>query len=68
MSTKSYGTLKHKRLDITVIDKKNKRAQLIDTLCPPDSYIKKKEEQKCINYNQVKYEIARMWKIKQLDV
>lgn len=37
-------------------------------LYPFDTHIEKKEEEKCINYNQLKYEIARMRKMKKEDV
>lgn len=35
-------------------------------LYPFDTHIEKKEEEKCINYNQLKYEIARMRKMKRM--
>ena len=49
---------------ITAIDKKSKGCQLIDPSCPFDSRIEKKEEEKCINYNQLKYEFATIQKTK----
>ena len=58
--------LEHIRPDITVIDKKKKRRWLTDPSCPFDSRIEKREE-KCIDYNQLKYEIARMWNTKKTD-
>ena len=30
--------------------------------------IEKKEEEKCVNYNELKYEIARIWKMKKVEV
>ena len=55
--------LEHNRPDITVIDKQAKKCQLIDPSCPFDTRIDKKEEEKCVNYNELKYEIAKMWKM-----
>lgn len=52
--------LEHNRPDIAVIDNKNKRCQQINTSCTFDSRIERKEEGKCMNYNQLKYEIARV--------
>ena len=60
--------LEHNRPDITVIDKQAKKCQLIDPSCPFDTRIDKKEEEKCVNYNELKYEIARIWKMKEVDV
>lgn len=39
----------------------------VDPSYPFDSSIEKKEE-KYIDYNQLKYEIARMWKKKKVEV
>ena len=41
---------------------------LIDQACPFDTRIEKKEEEKCINYCDLKYEIARMWRMKDVEV
>ena len=53
-------TLEHNRPDITVIDKKNKKFILIDPACPFDTCIEKKKEDKCANYSELKYEIAKI--------
>ena len=57
--------LKHNRPGIAVIEKKDKSCKLIDPSCPFDTRIEKKEEEKCTNYNDLKYEIARIWKMKK---
>lgn len=61
-------TLEHYRPDITVIEKKTKKCLLIDPACPFDTRIEKKEEEKCNNYCDLKYEIARMWRMKDVEV
>ena len=61
-------TLEHNRPDITVIEKKTKKCLLIDPACPFDTRIEKKEEEKCSNYCDLKYEIARMCKMKGVEV
>ena len=33
-----------------------------------DTRIEGKEEEKCANYNELKYEIDRIWKLKEVDV
>ena len=53
-------SLGHNRPDITVVDKLTKKCLLIDPSCPFDTRIKRKEEDKCTNYNELKYEIARI--------
>ena len=60
--------LAHNRPDITVIEKRNKHCQLIDPACPFDTRIEKKEEEKLNNYEDLKYEIARIWQMKKVDV
>ena len=61
-------TLEHNRPDITVIEKKTKKCLLIDPACPFDTRTEKKEEGKCSNYCDLKYEIARMWRMKDVEV
>ena len=61
-------TLEHNRPDITVIDKKSKECLLIDPTCPFDTRIEKKEEEKCTNYSELKYEIAKIWKMRKVEV
>ena len=61
-------TLEHNRPDITVIEKNNKRCLIIDPSCPFDTRIEGKEEEKCDNYCDLKYEIARIWKMKEVEV
>ena len=48
-------TLEHKRPDITVIDKKNRKCILIGPACPFDTHIEKKEEEKCTNDSELRY-------------
>ena len=61
-------TLEHNRFDITVIEKKTKKCLFIDPACPFDTGIEKKEQKKCNNYCDLKYEIARMWRMKDVEV
>ena len=60
--------LEHNRPDITVVEKKDKSCKLIDPSCLFDTRIEKKEEEKCTKYSDLKYEIARIWKMKKVDV
>ena len=65
---KTDKTLEHNRPDITVIDKKSKKSILIDPACPFDTRIEKKEEEKCTNYSELKHEIAKIWKMRKVEV
>ena len=60
--------LEHNQPDITVIDKKSKKCILIDPACPIDPRIEKKEEEKCTNNSELKYEIAKIWKMRKVEV
>ena len=60
--------LEHNRPDITVIDKKIKKCLLIDHVCPFDTRNEKKEEGKCTNYSALKCEIAKIWKMRKVEV
>ena len=59
--------LEHNIPDTTVIEKKTKKCLLIDPACTFDTRIEKKEEEKCSNYCDLKYEIARMWQMKDVQ-
>ena len=61
-------TLEHNRPDITAVDKKSKKYLLIDPACPFDTHIEKKEEEKCTNYSELKYEIAKILKMRKVEV
>ena len=59
------NTLEHNRPDVTVIEKKTKKCLLIGPACSFDTRIEKKEEEKCNNYCDLKYEIVKMWRMKR---
>ena len=52
--------LEHNRPDITVIDNKNNKCVLIDPAWLFDTCIENKEEEKCQNYSELKYKIAKI--------
>ena len=45
-----------------------KKCLLIDPAYPFDSRIEKKEEEKCNNYCDFKYKIAKIWRMKDVEV
>ena len=50
-----------------MVEKKGLSCKFIDPFCPFNIRIEKTEE-KCTNYSDLKYEIARIWKMKKVDV
>ena len=66
--TQTDKTLEHNRPDITVIDKKSKKCLMIDPACSFDTHIGKKEEKKCTNHSELKYKIAKIWKMRKVKV
>lgn len=56
--------IEHNKPDITVMEKRNKRSQLIDPSCPFDTRVEEKEEEKCTNDIELEYELKMKWKIK----
>ena len=52
---------------IAVIDKKNEKYLLIDPACPFDTRSEKKEEEKFTHYNDLKYKITKIWKMRKVE-
>ena len=48
--------------------RKVKKCILIDLACQFDTRIEKKEEEKCTNYCELKYEISKMRKVEAIPV
>jgi len=46
MNIQTNHVIEHRRPDIVVIDKDNKRALLIDIAVPPDARVEEKEQEK----------------------
>ena len=56
------------RPDITMTDKKNKTCQLVDPSCTFDFHIEEKEEWKCPNYQNLKFEIKQIRKMEKVEI
>ena len=67
-SIQTDQVLEHNKPDLTVVEKEEKNCWVIDVACPFDSRIVKKEVEKDEAYNRLKYEIARVWKMKRVEV
>ena len=53
-----------RRPDIVVIDKQEKKCQIIDVAIPVDGRIDKKEEEKIEKYQELGREIKKLWNLK----
>ena len=60
--------LEHSRPDITIHKKAKKECILVDVACPFDTRVKEKEEEKIAKYQDLKYEIKRIWQCCRVEV
>ena len=60
--------IEHRKPDIVVIDKIEKKCLIIDIAIPGDNRIMKKEEEKLEKYEELRQEIIRLWKMKKVIV
>ena len=61
MKIQTDRVLNHNRPDIVVLEKKEKKCRLIDVACPFDTRVVNKELEKVDNYQDLKWEIKRIW-------
>ena len=53
---------------IVVVEKENRQCFIIDIASPGDSRVFTKENEKVEKYQDIKREIARLWKLKKVEV
>lgn len=51
-----------------VLDKQQKRAAIVDMAVPADSNIRIKEHEEIDNYQDLKYQLKEMWKVKTVVI
>ena len=56
--------IKHRRPDIVIINKKEKKTWIIDVSCPMDHNVKEKEKEKIDHYDDLGFELERLWNTK----
>ena len=54
--------------DIIVIDKKEQKGIIIDIAVPADVRVEKKEKEKVEKYQDLKKEIRRLWKLRNVEI
>ena len=57
-----------RRPDLIVIDKKEQKGILIDTAIPADVRVEEKEKEKVEKYQDLKREVRRLWKLKNVEI
>ena len=60
--------IEHRKPDIVVVIKKERKCMIIDIAIPGDVRVVNKEEEKVIKYQELKHEIARMWAMTKVDI
>ena len=58
----------HRKPDIVVLEKNDRKCWIIDIACPGDSRITGKEEEKQENYDNLKWELYRLWDLKKVEI
>lgn len=61
-------TIKERRPDLVVVNKKAKEAWLIDVAIPGDSRVATKEIEKQVKYRDLAIEVQRLWELKKVKV
>ena len=57
-----------RRLDLILVDKKEKSCVIIDVAEPSDCRIREKEIEKIEKYQNLKRELKRLWSLKKVEV
>ena len=57
-----------RRPDLIVIDKKEQKGIIIDIAIPADVRVEKKEKEKVEKYQDLKKEIRRLWKLRNVEI
>ncbi len=60
--------LDHNRPDLIFYDKEKQSCQIIDVACPFDTRVKNKMKEKIDKYQDLKREIKRIWKCKEVNI
>ena len=60
--------IEHNKPDIVVWNKIERKCLIIDVACPFDIRVKGKEKEKIENYQDLKREVKRIWKLRKVTV
>ena len=68
MRIQTDKVLKHNKPDILLMDKIKRKVQIIDIACPFDARVLEKENEKTTNYQDLKWELKRIWNCQEITV
>ena len=60
--------LKHNKPDTLLMDKIKRKVQMIDIACPFNTRVLEKENEKITNYQDLKWELKRVWNCQEIVV
>ena len=63
-SIRTDHNIEARRPDLVLVDKSEKRCQIIDVAIPEDSGVKEKEDEKTEKYQNLARELRRLWEVK----
>ena len=66
--TQTGHQIDHNKPDIVVLDKQLRSHLIIDIAWPFDTRVRRKEQEKVENYQDLKHEIRRVWKCRELTI
>ena len=58
--------IQHRRPDIVVLYKNERKCHLIDITMPGDKWIELKEQEKIVNYSKLRQEVKKIWNLSQV--
>ena len=62
------NVIKARKPDLILVDKKERKATIIDIAVPADVNVEEKEMEKVEKYQELKRQIKRLWKLKKVEV
>ena len=62
--TDNYKYIQANKPNIVVVDKREKTSRIIDIACPLDANIQEKEKEKSVKYQDLRWELEQLWKVK----
>ena len=64
----TYHVIQHRRFDIVVVYKKERKCQLLDIAITGDSRLERKEYEMVDNYNELKSEVKKTWSLTYVSI
>ena len=68
MNIQTDKVLEHSKQDIVILDKETRKCKIIDIACPFDIRMIDKEREKVDRYQDLKWELKRIWNCREARV